>query len=193
MAASVAPCAAGAPLGPEARPDAVPAEHPRDEAERRHPSRVLWAPQGAVPAAWPDEPPDPYSARAEQLARQAWVPLVQRQPPGRRPSARPTAALVPAPVPLRPEPRAWEASQPDAAQSRSHQFAAARSLHSSRREPERQVAERPDQEPPDPDAQECQAGATAVEAAALRPDRKHAEPAPALAVGPPAWVPGADP
>ena len=108
MAASVAPCAARAPRQREARPDAVPAEHPRDEAERLHLSRVLWAPPGAVPAAWPDEPLDPYSARAAQQAPRAWGPLVQRQLPGPRPSERPTAALAPA----RREPRAWELAAP---------------------------------------------------------------------------------
>jgi hypothetical protein len=107
LAASVAPCAAREQR--EARPDAVPAEHPRDEAERRHPSRVPWAPRGAVPAAWPDEPLDPCSARAEQQAPPEQLAEARPVPPhGPRLSAPRTAALARA----QQEPRAWEPAAP---------------------------------------------------------------------------------
>jgi hypothetical protein len=40
-----------------------------------------------------------------------------------------------------------------------------------------------DQGPPDPDAPECQGGATVAEAAGPRPDQRRAEPAPGPGVG----------
>jgi hypothetical protein len=153
----------------------VPAERPRDEAERLHPSRVLLAPPGAAPAAWPDELRDPCSAHAEQAPPEQLGEAPRVLPHGPRLSAPRTAALAPA----QREPRAWALAAPqwDAARWRSHRSAGAHSLL------ERRVAARLDQGPPDPDAPGCPVGATEAEAAGLPLDQRRAERVPGPAVG----------